>query len=108
MWDGLVSQMEGSAMTIKAQKVAMNKQYEAFFAVRNETLSETFLRFTSLLAEMEMMGIEKEQEVLLEKFCDILPSNNEALIGTMRNSGSLYKHTLETLHAAFNMMKRTV
>ena len=39
MWDRLVSQMEGGAMTINAQKVAMNKQYDNFFALKNETLS---------------------------------------------------------------------
>ena len=88
-------------MTIKAQKVAINKQYEVFFSLKDETLSETFQRFTSLLAKMEMMGITKEQEDLLEKFCDILPSKHEAIIGTLRNSGHLYTHTLETLHAAF-------
>ena len=47
------------------------------------------------------MEIIIEPEDLLEKFCDILPSKHEAIIGTMRNSGSLYKHNLETLHAAF-------
>ena len=71
------------------------------FALKYETLSETFLRFTSLIAELEMIEIIMEPEDLLEKFCDILPSKHESIIGTMRKFGSLYKHNLETLHAAF-------
>lgn len=74
MWEELVTQYEGTPETMVNRKVALNKKYESFFALPKENLTETYIRFTNLVNQLKALGISKDPEILLEKFCDILPS----------------------------------
>ena len=49
MWKELLTQFEGTSDTIVTRKVALNKKYETFFAIPDESLTDTYIRFTSLL-----------------------------------------------------------
>jgi hypothetical protein len=101
MWDELLTQYEGTAETIINRKVALNKKYESFFALPKESLTETYIRFTSLVNQLKALGVFKEPEILLEKFCDILPSKWEYLILVLRQGKTLHSHTLNSLYGAF-------
>jgi len=98
MWDELVLQFEGTAETIVTRKVALNKKYESFFALPNESLTDTYIRFTQVVNQLRALGIEKDKEILLEKFCDILPSKWTTLIMILRQSKTLHSHTLNSLY----------
>ena len=101
MWDELLTQFEGTADTIATRKVALNKKYETFFAIPNESLTDTYIRFTSLLNQLEGLGVKKDKEIVLEKFCDILPSKWGMMILVLRQSKTLHSHTLNSLYGAF-------
>ena len=101
MWGELVTQYEGTPETMVNRKVALNKKYESFFALRKENLTETYIRFTSLVNQLKALGVNKDPEILLEKFCDILPSKWEYLILVLRQGKTLHSHTLNSLYGAF-------
>ena len=101
MWDELILQFEGGSDTLSTRKVALNKKYETFFAEPNESLTGTYTRFTSLINQLRGLGIEKDKDILLEKFCDILPSKWENMILVLRQGKTLYSHTLASLYGAF-------
>ena len=101
MWEELLTQYEGTPETMINRKVALNKKYESFFALPKESLTETYIRFTSLVNQLKALGLTKEPEILLEKFCDILPSKWENLILVLRQGKTLHSHTLNSLYGAF-------
>ena len=89
MFDQLVDQNKGNAKSIKAQKVALNKAYETFFAKATESLTETYVRFSNLIIKLNAIGPKKDEDLLVEKFCDIFPRKYEDMIGTMRHAETL-------------------
>jgi hypothetical protein len=101
MWDELVLQFEGGSDTLSTRKVALNKKYESFFALPNESLTGTYTRFTSLINQLRGLGVEKDKDILLEKFCDILPSKWAHMVLVLRQGKTLHSHTLASLYGAF-------
>ena len=101
MWDELVNQYEGGDDTIVTRKVALNKKYESFFALPNESLTGTYTRFMSIINQLRGLGVEKDKDILLEKFCDILPSKWSHMIVVLRQGKTLHSHTLSSLYGAF-------
>ena len=59
MWEELLTQFEGTADTMVTRKVALNKRYESFFALPNESLTDTYIRFTALLNQLEALKIKR-------------------------------------------------
>ena len=101
MWEELLIQFEGGDDTIVTRKVALNKKYESFFALPNEDLTGTYTRFTNLVNQLKGLGVEKDKEILLEKFCDILPTKWSNMILVLRQAKTLHSHTLASLYGAF-------
>jgi hypothetical protein len=101
MWDELVLQFEGGNDTIVTRKVALNKKYESFFALPNESMTGTYTIFTSLINQLRGLEAEKDKYILLEKFCDILPSKWENMVLVLRQGKTLHSHTLASLYGAF-------
>ena len=101
MWEELLIQFEGGDDTIVTRKVALTKKYETFFALPNESLTDTYTRFTNLINQLRGLGVDKDKEILLEKFCDILPSKWSHMILVLRQSKTLHSHTLASLYGAF-------
>ena len=64
----------------------------------NESLTDTYIRFTQVVNQLRALGVEKDKEILLEKFCDILPSKWTTLIMVLRQSQTLHSHTLNSLY----------
>ena len=54
-----------------------------------------------MVNQLKALGVTKEKEILLEKFCDILPSKWENLILVLRQGKTLHSHTLASLYGAF-------
>ena len=71
--DELINQYEGGDDTVSTRKVSLNKKYESFFALPNESLTGTYTRFMSIVNQLRALGVNKDKDILLEKFCDILP-----------------------------------
>jgi gag-polypeptide of LTR copia-type/Zinc knuckle len=101
MWEELLTQYEGTTETLVNRKVALNKKYESFFALPDESLTGTYIRFSNLVNQLRALGVTKDPEILLEKFCDILPSKWENLILVLRQGKTLHSHTLNSLYGAF-------
>ena len=101
MWDELVNQFEGGDDTIVTRKVSLNKKYESFFALPNESLTGTYTRFMSIINQLRGLGVNKDKDILLEKFCDILPTKWSHMILVLRQGKTLHTHTLTTLYGAF-------
>ena len=101
LWDELINQYEGGEDTVGTRKVSLNKKYESFFALPNESLTGTYTRFLSIVNQLKALGVEKDKEILLEKFCDILPTKWSHMILVLRQGKTLHTHTLSTLYGAF-------
>ena len=101
MWEELLIQFEGGDDTLVTRKVSLNKKYESFFALPNEDLTGTYTRFTSLINQLKGLGVEKDKDILLEKFCDILPTKWSHMIMILRQGKTLHSHSLASLYGAF-------
>ena len=56
MMDALTVAYEGTAEVTETQKNNLNRKYEHFFALTNESLTDTFNRFNCLYNDMQRLG----------------------------------------------------
>ena len=60
MWEELLTQYEGTQETLVTRKVALNKKYESFFALPNESLTDMYIRFTNLVNQLKALDVKKD------------------------------------------------
>ncbi|XP_071713095.1 uncharacterized protein [Rutidosis leptorrhynchoides] len=54
--------------------IALKREYELFFAYKSETLKQTFIRFNSLVADLDSLKINYIDFEQVNKFIDSLPA----------------------------------
>ena len=93
--------LKGLKKFLKNRKASMLRKYETFFSSPNESLTETYIRFTNLLSNLEGLDVKIPREKVLSKFLDILPMKWLQLVLVVRNNFTLEKHTLSSLYGTF-------
>ncbi|HEY5234741.1 MAG TPA: hypothetical protein VIJ14_01075, partial [Rhabdochlamydiaceae bacterium] len=101
MWLNLCVRFEGTEEVLENRKASMLRKYETFFSLPNESLTETYIRFTNLLSNLEGLDVKIPREKVLTKFLDILPMKWLPLVLVVRNNFTLEKHTLSSLYGTF-------
>src|SRR3990170_4063434 len=90
MWETLTVMFEGSSTSMESTITIMTRKYERFFALKNESLTDTHTRFNALVNDLITVGVVKSKEVLISKFLDSLPPKWNNYISSVKLSG-IYK-----------------
>jgi gag-polypeptide of LTR copia-type/Zinc knuckle len=90
MWETLTVMFEGSSTSMESTITTLTRKYERFFALRNESLTDTHTRFNALVNDLISVGIVKTSHVLKSKFLDSLPPKWNNYVSTVKLSG-IYK-----------------
>jgi len=86
MWETLTVMFEGCATSMESTKTTLTRRYERFFALKNESLTDTHTRFNALVNDLVAVGIDKSQDVLKSKFLDSLPLKWNNYVATVKLS----------------------
>ncbi|XP_074377442.1 uncharacterized protein LOC141718961 [Apium graveolens] len=73
IWDALKTQCQGTLAIKKNRRVILIQAYELFKAKFDESLTETYDRFLTLLNDLSLTGKEYDKEDSNTKFLRALP-----------------------------------
>lgn len=76
---------------------SLNKRYEYFFALKNESLTHTFNRFNCLINDMRKFKIAKPNSVLVLKFHDSIDESWEHHVDILKNSKKIKTMDLQSM-----------
>ena len=98
MMDTLTVAFEGTE-EVRATTVSnLIRQYEHFFAKKDETLTQTFTRFNCLINDLKRYEEIKHNYVLVVKFLDSLGSQWDHYSDVLKNSEKIKKMDLQSLY----------
>ncbi|XP_071717908.1 uncharacterized protein [Rutidosis leptorrhynchoides] len=107
MWDLLLNDYEGVTVVKTQKRKNLIRCYENFAAEPKESLSDLHSRFQVLINDLESVGIEKTQQVLCQKFIELLPSNFESVITSMVISEKIEGYELSELFGILSNFEET-
>ena len=99
MMDTLTVTFEGNEEVKAATLRGLVRQYEHFFAKKDETLTQTFNRFNCLINDLRRYEEKtKHSYVLVTKFLDSLGSQWDHYTDVLKNSEKIQKMDLQSLY----------
>ena len=98
IWDKITIHCEGTEHIRKNLKSVLVQQYEAFEAKPEETLTETYDRFTKLLNELALHGKIYDNDDVNTKFLRALSSAWEYKVVAIREANDLEMISLEAVY----------
>ena len=107
MLDALTVAYEGTEEVTETQKNNLNRKYEHFFALKNESLTDTFNRFNCLNNDMQRLNIVKHRNTLVLKFLDSLGQEWEHHVDVLKNSEKIHNMDLNALYGNLRNFEET-
>jgi len=98
MMDTLTVAFEGTEEVRATTLSNLIRQYEHFFAKKDETLTRTFTRFNCLINDLRRYDEIKHNFVLVIKFLDSLGSQWDHYSDVLKNSEKIKKMDLQSLY----------
>jgi len=98
MWETLTVMFEGSSTSMESTITTLTRKYERFFALKNESLTDTHTRFNALVNDLITVGIVKTNDVLKSKFLDSLPPKWNNYVSTVKLSAIYRELDLDGLY----------
>ena len=86
LWDALKEQFGGTPEVIANTREILNQQYETFFHVKGETLTQQFERFTTLISELKLVEQTYSNSALNNRFLRSLPEKWDTYAIVMRST----------------------
>ena len=107
MWETLTVMFEGCETSLESTRTALTRRYERFFALKNESLTDTHTRFNALVNDLISIDINKEQSVLKSKFLDSLPPKWNHYVASVKLSLVYKELELPGLYGLLHNHERT-
>ena len=98
MMDTLTVAFEGTEEVRATTLSNLIRQYERFFAKKDETLTQTFTRFNCLINDLRRYNEIKHNFVLVVKFLDSLGSQWDHYSDVLKNSEKIKTMDLQSLY----------
>ncbi|KAJ0451725.1 putative transcription factor interactor and regulator CCHC(Zn) family [Helianthus annuus] len=73
IWTELEAMFTGSDDMLKNKMSLMNKEFDLFRGLKNETTKQIIDRYCNLVRNMTKLGVKKDTDELIEKLADALP-----------------------------------
>ncbi|XP_071727930.1 uncharacterized protein [Rutidosis leptorrhynchoides] len=77
---------DGKVEVRKNKIIALKREYEPFFAYKSETLKQTFIRFNSLVADLDSLKVTYTDFEQVKKFIDSLPAKWKPVTDPLRKT----------------------
>ncbi|KAK9071824.1 hypothetical protein SSX86_008253 [Deinandra increscens subsp. villosa] len=98
LWNALSEMYEGTSEVKENKKDALKQKYENFTFKSGETMTNQYLRFVSLLDELQKVDVKLDQVDVNRKFLRSLPSVWIVYTVSIRECKNLKKMRLSELH----------
>ena len=98
MLDTLTVAYEGTEEVKENKKLLLNREYEFFFALKGESLTQTYTRFNCLVNDLKRADITKSNFVLVNKFLDSLPETWDHFVTVLRHGEKIKGMSLVALY----------
>ena len=82
-------------------------KYEHFFALKNESLTDTFNHFNCLCNDMKRLNLPRHRNVLVLKFLDSLGPEWEHHVDVLKNSEKIKNMDLNSLYGNLRNYEET-
>ncbi|XP_074377129.1 uncharacterized protein LOC141718651 [Apium graveolens] len=89
IWDALKSQCQGILEINKNRRVVLIQEYEQLEAKSDETITDSYDRFLTLLNDLSLVGKEYDKKDSNTKFLRALPEEWDILISIIRHQYDL-------------------
>ncbi|KAK9073356.1 hypothetical protein SSX86_007680 [Deinandra increscens subsp. villosa] len=98
LWNALSEMYEGTSEVTENKKDVLKQKYENFTFKSGETMTNQYLRFVSLLDELQKVDVKLDQIDVNKKFLRSLPSVWTVYTVSIRECKNLKKMRLSELH----------
>ncbi|KAK9053707.1 hypothetical protein SSX86_024781 [Deinandra increscens subsp. villosa] len=98
LWNALSEMYEGTSEVKENKKDVLKQKYEKFTFKSGETMTNQYLRFVSLLDELQKVDVKLDQVDVNRKFLRSLPSMWTVYTVSIRECKNLKKMRLSELH----------
>ncbi|KAK1374041.1 hypothetical protein POM88_030234 [Heracleum sosnowskyi] len=102
IWDTLETQCQGSASVKKNRRALLIQEYEQFDARPDESLTDLYDKFLTLLNDLSLVGKEYETEDSNTKFLRALPEEWDTHTSIIRHQ---YDHNTVSLDEVYGMLR---
>ena len=101
VWDDLSIMYEGTEDVLEQRISSLKSDFDTFFSLSTETLTQTHTRFKILLNNLKSVGVEKDNLEIMNKFMNSLPFKWNSFRQILRTNGNLKNLKLPSLFGAF-------